>query len=863
MYTSNNIEFSDMDLIIIENSNNISYKDNFTNKKITRTNNITEENNSISPSSNNTNISKYEEYYSKSLIERIENHYFLTKDHQELSYNKIENRKLNIQGPEYKTVDMLELNKIKYLAIINVDINHSSDKSKMNLEEIENTRATIIEICGKNNFVLATTPSDSFHIYCNTDDEWIKFAKKISSKDDVCRTTKISIKNELDIVIFTAMDIYENESSKINNIFAIQPKTKYNEKIKEFQFVIGSYANIINYSIVDVLKKFHWLEIVQKVEVNNNFIKIYNEHRILRNKNNLTVYEQVELSDEVQEMLINGLKNIEIHNCSYEDKKIEEELSLIPLFQAINCLNENLIEKAYYQIFTHCKLTENARINFNNIKEQNIGICSTLNILLKIVNIYNNNYYKNSVLPLIAGVQVNNFDINDDFGIIQFKENAKRGKYKKLTIAANDLLRIYRYHTQGQKHFIEKNVDISSYFNSINFVNKSDVKSELSQIRLFSDKIEINRKIKIKTFNAWDAFIEYSEKFHYDKLVFNSNINNPSTISYFHGYKYKILQEYNEGIIHDYLKLVYEVISDSDENVYNYILNWISYIAQNPGKRNMTSIVLKGIQGAGKNTFINIISELFYGYSAKNVTDMEDVIGSYNKTIENKILIVLNEVRSPKGSYIQNMDCLKSIITDPTFIIGEKFEPRREIENVSNLVFISNHSKPLIISPNDRRFLVLNVNGKYAKSSFLKDFHHKTEDFYNNLLTFFINRDIKDYDPDDIPMTQAKKDIIEACRSKVEDWIVEHYNELAVGITLDVIISLYNNDHPSENTFEYRGKTIRGNIVDWKKFQLDLKDKCINGGRYGQKNKNGKVVYVYKLKNEYLNTYKPGEMDEN
>lgn len=114
MYTSNNIEFSDMDLIIIENSNNISYKDNFTNKKITRTNNITEENNSISPSSNNTNISKYEEYYSKSLIERIENHYFLTKDHQELSYNKIENRKLNIQGPEYKTVDMLELNKIKY-----------------------------------------------------------------------------------------------------------------------------------------------------------------------------------------------------------------------------------------------------------------------------------------------------------------------------------------------------------------------------------------------------------------------------------------------------------------------------------------------------------------------------------------------------------------------------------------------------------------------------------------------------------------------------------------------------------------------------------------------------------------------------
>ena len=113
MDTSNTIEFSDTDLIIIENSYNISNKDNFNNEKIIKTNNMDEENNLINPSNNNTNISKYEEYYSKSLIQRIENHCFLEKIRQEHPWHKIEDEKLNIQISEFKTVDMIKLNKIK------------------------------------------------------------------------------------------------------------------------------------------------------------------------------------------------------------------------------------------------------------------------------------------------------------------------------------------------------------------------------------------------------------------------------------------------------------------------------------------------------------------------------------------------------------------------------------------------------------------------------------------------------------------------------------------------------------------------------------------------------------------------------
>ena len=59
-------------------------------------------------------------------------------------------------------------------------------------------------------------------------------------------------------------------------------------------------------------------------------------------------------------------------------------------------------------------------------------------------------------------------------------------------------------------------------------------------------------------------------------------------------------------------------------------MSWLAFIIQNPGIKTETSVILKGLQGIGKNFFTNIVCELLSGYSIKNATDIAELTGDYN-----------------------------------------------------------------------------------------------------------------------------------------------------------------------------------------------------------------------------------------
>ncbi|KAA6397780.1 MAG: hypothetical protein EZS28_006694 [Streblomastix strix] len=135
-----------------------------------------------------------------------------------------------------------------------------------------------------------------------------------------------------------------------------------------------------------------------------------------------------------------------------------------------------------------------------------------------------------------------------------------------------------------------------------------------------------------------------------------------------------------------------------------------------------------GLYGIGKNVFINVLCELLAGYSSKNITDIDDFIGRFNTAIENKMLAIANDMKNFGESRISNMDALKSINTESSFMINQKCIPKHEVENVVNIIMVTNNVIPLQIETNDRRYVV--------------------------------SRDISQFNPRDIPLTQAKKDII-------------------------------------------------------------------------------------------------------
>ena len=123
--------------------------------------------------------------------------------------------------------------------------------------------------------------------------------------------------------------------------------------------------------------------------------------------------------------------------------------------------------------------------------------------------------------------------------------------------------------------------------------------------------------------------------------------------------------------------------------------------------------MLKSLQGVGKNRFTDIISELLAGYSEQNINEIEELTGNFNSIVENKMLLVLNEIKNNDEDRMVNFNSLKSNIADNTIRINEKFQPRHTAEYVANFIFCTNNSFPVKIEAGDRKYVVLQVSGKY------------------------------------------------------------------------------------------------------------------------------------------------------
>ncbi|KAA6330466.1 MAG: hypothetical protein EZS28_053497, partial [Streblomastix strix] len=258
----------------------------------------------------------------------------------------------------------------------------------------------------------------------------------------------------------------------------------------------------------------------------------------------------------------------------------------------------------------------------------------------------------------------------------------------KLELVAQDLLRIIKViPCQNGWCFIIKEYDCIAGKNTIKYKSRTALYDQLRSIRLWQDGK--------KHITAIDALEQYHSLFEKIGMKFTSN--NEGIFSVFQGFKYMQLDEVDQTKIEQFLGLVKDTISANDERVYEYILNWFAFIVQNIGKKTETAIILKGLQGIGKNVFTNVLCELLAGYSSKNITDIDDFVGKFNTAIENKMLAIANEMKNFGESRMSNMDALKSIITESSFEINEKYVPKHEVENVVNIMIVTNNVYPLKI----------------------------------------------------------------------------------------------------------------------------------------------------------------------
>ncbi|KAA6401133.1 MAG: hypothetical protein EZS28_003343 [Streblomastix strix] len=174
----------------------------------------------------------------------------------------------------------------------------------------------------------------------------------------------------------------------------------------------------------------------------------------------------------------------------------------------------------------------------------------------------------------------------------------------------------------------------------------------------------------------------------------------------FQGYKYKKLDTIDYECLQMYFDLIKDSIATVDERVYEYILNWIAWMIQNPGKKSKAAIILQGKQKISKNRFTDVIAELTSRYSCPNITNIDEFTGRFNSVVENKMFAVLNEIMNYNDSKKGVSTVMKSIISDLTIRINEKNQPRRTAENVINVIYVTNADMSVQLDTDDRRHLV-------------------------------------------------------------------------------------------------------------------------------------------------------------
>jgi hypothetical protein len=362
----------------------------------------------------------------------------------------------------------------------------------------------------------------------------------------------------------------------------------------------------------------------------------------------------------------------------------------------------------------------------------------------------------------------------------------------------------------------------------LTYTNVSGAKERMELIKL--------AKYGNKDITAWSLYKEYSELFMYDEFCFYYN-KNPKAFTYFRGYDYDLVEEFDQSIIDPFLNHMKEVICSGDNVLYTYLNSWFSLILRDPSCKLTTALVILGEQGSGKNVFTDVWSDLLGRYACRNITDIDHITGKFNATIENKKLIVCNELQSVDQSKYMNSDKLKTILTENTFTCRDLYLSAREADNVANFIFVSNNLNPIKIENRDRRYVVLKTsNVRLQDTKYFGELCDTfTDEFYNHLFTYYYKEfEIdKKFNYRNIPMTEAKQDIIDASKPPVEIFIETHWDQI-VDLTSGEFFKMWDDWREEKKYVSCSEKTF---LMNSKKFTGGAKQKRINGAR----------PYVYNL----------------
>lgn len=214
-----------------------------------------------------------------------------------------------------------------------------------------------------------------------------------------------------------------------------------------------------------------------------------------------------------------------------------------------------------------------------------------------------------------------------------------------------------------------------------------------------------------------------------------------------------------------------------DMKAYNYVLNWFASIIKYPGRKLRSCIVLKSTERAGKGIIIDKIREIMGENYVFHPSSPKDILGDFNSGCRNKLLVFLDEL--VWGGDKERAGTFKKLTTEKYISINEKFKSVFTVKNLMNIIIASNESWVVPAGTTDTRWFCLLLDPYLATCSRTEK-KRAVENILSTdirrLAKFFYERDISDWDSDDIVITDELREQRIQSMSPMNKWWFDAQN---------------------------------------------------------------------------------------
>jgi hypothetical protein len=344
--------------------------------------------------------------------------------------------------------------------------------------------------------------------------------------------------------------------------------------------------------------------------------------------------------------------------------------------------------------------------------------------------------------------------------------------------AMKELIDSYMMLNLGGKVMIINKKDITEQYTFIGFLQFFSNKKK--HLKVIDKHKTTDEKIVYKIISKSIAkeFLE-DEIDRFKKIVFKpSGKVNEEEYNFFKGWSYSPSEKES---CDKYIQHIHDNICDNDEELFNYILDWMAQIIQYPEKKEDKALVLRGKQGTGKGVMVQEFGKLI-GDAFIQLTTAEPLVSRFNSTLANRLLVYADEV-TWGGNRVEG-NRLKTFISEDKINIEFKNKDVITMNNYARLLISSNHDWVVPVEGSDRRYVVIDV-ADYKKED--REYFGMINDEMKNggreaLMNLLLNRDLSKRDWAIIPKTKGRTEQKILSFSNEEQWL---YDSLKQEIDLD------------------------------------------------------------------------------